>query len=153
MRTGTAALRCPMILDASVVAKWFISDEELVDHAVFLREAVIQKDLEALGPVVLWPEVAHALVGAIRRGRLAIDEVPVLSDAILELQPLVSIHEASIDAVLEIAFRVGVSGYDAHYLALGETTGHSLVSADRPLVERGRHAGYDIVWLGDVPLG
>lgn len=141
-----------MILDASVVVKWFISDEELIDQAVFLREALVQERLDAVGPNVLWPEVAHALIGAIRRGRLAIAEAPVLSDAILELQPLVSIHEAPIDAVLEIAFRVGVSGYDAHYLALGETTGHSLVSADRPLVDRGREAGFDIVWLGDVPL-
>jgi predicted nucleic acid-binding protein len=141
-----------MILDASVVVKWFITDEELVDQAVFLREGVIRQDLDAIAPIVLWPEVAHAMVRAMRRSRLATDELPLLSDAVLGLQPLVAIHETPFDSVLEIASRLGINGYDAHYLALGETTGHALVSADRPLVERGREAGFDIVWLGDVPL-
>lgn len=49
------------------------------------------------------------------------------------------------------AIAVGVSAYDAQYLALAARTRQALVTADRRLYERGTAAGFDLVWLGDLP--
>ena len=55
--------------------------------------------------------------------------------------------------VASAALSAGISACDASCLVAAARAGAPLLTADRRLCEAGRAAGYDVVWLGDLPLG
>lgn len=141
-----------MILDASVVAKWVLPDEDLVAEAQMVRTAMLQKRVRITAPAVLWTEVAHAIIRAVRRERLDHDEARVLADQLLDVRPLVEAVDVDPRDTIRTALLVGVGAYDAQYLTLGALLSSTVITADRGLWERGRAHDYDVAWLGDVSI-
>lgn len=141
-----------MILDASVAAKWFLPDEVLEVEARAVRTMMLAQSLTLAAPAILWTELAHAIVRAVRRDRIADGEARALGDNLLELQPLIDTVTIDPRDTIRTALSVGVGAYDAQYLALGARLGSSVITADRRLVELGRVHGYDIAWLGDISI-
>lgn len=139
-----------MILDASVAAKWVLPDEVLVAEAYLVRSAMLQRRVRLAAPAVLWTEVAHAIIRAVRRDRLDRDEARELADQVLAVQPLIEAVEVDLRDTIRTALLAGVGAYDAQYLALGARLASTVITADRGLWDRGRANGYDVVWLGDV---
>lgn len=139
-----------MILDASVAAKWVLPDEELVAEAHLVRSAMLQRRVRLAAPAVLWTEVAHAIIRAVRRDRLDRDEAREVADQVLAVQPLIEAVEVDLRDTIRTALLAGVGAYDAQYLALGARLASTVITADRGMWERGRANGYDVVWLGDV---
>jgi len=139
-----------MILDASVAAKWVLADEDLAAEARLVRTAMLQRRVGLAAPAVLWIEVAHAIIRAVRRERLDHDEARALADELLDVQPLVEALEVDVRDTVRTALRAGVGAYDAQYLALGARLATAVITADRQMWERGRSNGYDVVWLGDL---
>lgn len=141
-----------MILDASVAVKWFLRDEVLDSEAQLVREALLEDRIRASAPSIIWSEVAHAVVGAVRRSRLEREDANDISARFPFARRIVDLKEVAIDEAIHRALSAGVSAYDAQYLSLTARLGQSLVTADRRLVEKGTAGGYDVVWLGDVTL-
>jgi predicted nucleic acid-binding protein len=141
-----------VILDASVAAKWFLSDEELVAQADLVRIAMLDRRVSLVAPTVLWPEVAHALVSAVRRQRMDQEVAQVMSDDFQNVRPLIAEEEVDPHDSVRIALATGVSAYDAQYLHLGSQLDEKVVTADERMLHQGRSHGYDVVWLGDVTL-
>ncbi len=141
-----------MILDASVAAKWFLPDESLVAQAHLVRIAMLERQVILAAPTVLWPEVAHALVRAVRRERLDQETAQVMSDDFLDVRPLVTEEEVDPREAVRVALTTGVSAYDAQYLHLGARLDSKVLTADRRMFERGRKHGFELVWLGDVSM-
>ena len=141
-----------IVPDANVVAKWFLGDEDLATHAIAVRDALRDGALEGVAPDHLPYEVGQTLVKAIRRGRLDSERIvpalEALSDFGLELVRFDHLRDASVSLALEL----GVSLYDAAYLAVSEGRAAPLITADRRLFETASAAGHDVVWLGDVPV-
>lgn len=141
-----------MILDASVAAKWFLPDEGLVAEGQLVQAAMLQQRVRLSAPAVFWPEVAHAIISAVRRNRLDPEAALGIADRFAELQPLIDVTEVDPRDAIRTALTVGVGSYDAQYLSLGARLGSSVITADRRLVEQGRAHGYDIAWLGDISI-
>lgn len=139
-----------MILDASVAAKWFLADEDLSAQAQIVRQALVQRRVSLIAPSVIWPEVAHAVVRAVRRNRLDHETAEIIAGDIVNVRPLIRTADVDLFGAFRTALVTGVSGYDAHYLDLGARLDQNVLTADERMVERGRAHGYGVVWLGDV---
>ncbi|HEV8281066.1 MAG TPA: type II toxin-antitoxin system VapC family toxin [Candidatus Limnocylindrales bacterium] len=141
-----------MIVDASVAAKWFLTDEALVAQADLVRTAMLDRRVSLVAPTILWSEVAHALIRAVRRQRLESEIAQVLSDDFRTVRPLIEEEEVDPHLSVRVALTTGVSAYDAQYLHLGIHLDERIITADQWMLERGRAHGYDVIWLGDITL-
>ncbi len=141
-----------MIVDASVAAKWFLPSETLDSEARLVRDEALDDRVRLTAPAIVWPEVAHAIVGAVRKKRVDAETAREISARFPRLRRLVDLAEVDPEEAVRRALTVGVGAYDAQYLVLTAKLGQTLLTADRPLLERGRAHGYDVVWLGDVTL-
>jgi predicted nucleic acid-binding protein len=141
-----------VILDASVAAKWFLPNEELDGEAQLIRGLMLEDQLRVAAPSILWSEVAHALVGAVRQKRFDEFEARSVSARFAVVRTVVELSEIDPEEAVHRALSAGVGAYDAQYLTLARRLGQSVITADRRLHERGLAHGYDVVWLGDVAL-
>jgi predicted nucleic acid-binding protein len=141
-----------LILDASVAVKWFLRDEVLDSEAHLVREALLDDRIRASAPSIIWSEVAHAIVGAVRTTRFDTNEAVEVSARFPRLRGIVDLAEVELGEAVYRALMIGVGAYDAQYLILTVKLGQTLLTADRRLLERGTASGYDVVWLGDVAL-
>ena len=96
-------------------------------------EAAVAGRVRATVPDLVFGEVANALLGYVRAGRMAPADAEIALRLILEL-PLrtVSLKTLAADA-LALAQEIGLSAYDAAYVVLSEATAATLVTADRSL--------------------
>jgi predicted nucleic acid-binding protein len=139
-----------VILDASVATKWFIPNEVLEPQAQQVRDEILDGLRRVTAPSIIWAEVAHAVVGAVRRRRLTSDDATLVSARFDLVRPLIELVDVEPADAVQRALEVGVGAYDAQYLILAGDRQMSLLTADRRLTERGREHGYDVVWLGEL---
>jgi len=74
-----------IVIDASVVLKWYLSDEEHGDRALDILEGHASDRLSLHAPALLEFEVANGLAIAKRRGRVGDDDVLKAMDGFTEL--------------------------------------------------------------------
>jgi len=117
-----------MVIDASVVAPWFLPDE-----ASAAADALADRmaDDGAVAPDLLWHEVRNLLVRACRRGRLPEEEIWV-SLRRFESLPLRSAGPGDATEALRMALKHRLTAYDA-YLALAKGQRLPLASFDKAL--------------------
>ena len=125
-----------VVVDASVVAKWRLNDEELLDEARLLLDSYLAQETMLFAPSVIRYEVANTFTKARRAGRLtANDVIDGLQDFFaLSIQVLAD-EDALIISALQLAERLGLSAYDAAYVALAETLGLPLVTNDQEILD------------------
>lgn len=139
-----------LVVDASVAAKWYLSDEEDVFRARELLARAASGELILHAPDVIWLEVGSAITAATRgrNPRLTVDvgqrritrslavgmDVFPSRDLLLPAYHLVHLH--------------GCALYDALYLALADHLDIPFISADRRLFQRISHLP-SVLWLGD----
>ncbi len=127
--------RCPktLVVDASVVAKWFIRESGM-DKAIQIRDGQLDGRLELIAPDLLVYEVSNAL-----RFRPDIDEVASAENMgslfAFDIGLLSPSSSSSTRAISE-ARRLDLSVYDAYYLVTAETFEAGLVTADTELAAR-----------------
>lgn len=123
----------PLLLDSSVVVKWF-RDEVDSDKAVAIQADFVRGALDIRISELTFFETANALRYS---GDYASDEVSDCLDSIVALG--VSAYGFDFD-VLKLAvhgsFASGISIYDAFLIALAKSYGLSLVTADEKLFAR-----------------
>ncbi len=148
---GVARSDTPIaIVDASVAVKWVMAEQH-ADAALHLLEAGV--DLSA--PAHWLGEAANAIWAAFRRGDLVEQEAHERA-AFLAATPITSVplERLATDA-MGIAVRLGVTIYDALYLALAEKRGAMLITDDRRLlsaISGDRQLRKRAIWIGDRTL-
>lgn len=139
-----------LVVDASVAAKWHLTDEQDADTAKLLLARFGAGEVDLVAPDQIRYEVCNAIAVATigptprmtaEQGKEAVEEflglgLPTVADneLIAEAYPLV--HQ------------YGCAFYDALYVALAERLEIPFVTADRRLYERVRHLPY-VIWIGD----
>jgi predicted nucleic acid-binding protein len=138
-----------LVLDASVVLKWYLAVEEGSAEALDLLNRHISDELEIMAPALLQYEVINGLMVARKRGRIR--EEVILS---------------AIEGFVNLSFRfIGLSGhysrivyyckaynrsaYDASYLALAEAEQIPFITADERLYNAVKKDLDWVKWLGD----
>jgi predicted nucleic acid-binding protein len=118
------------VVDASVVSKWHLRDEQYVDLADENLFAFQAGRIDLVAPDHPRYEVPSAIRKGVRTGRLTSDQArTAISDFLNWRLPTVG-DEGLILAAYDQTVRFGCSFYDGLYLALCESIGCSLVHAD-----------------------
>ena len=138
----------PLVVDACVVLKWQLDDEQDVDRALALRDDyLVHQSVLLHAPTLLLYELANGLRSAGRRARLSED---VEQQAMANLVACrIELHAPDAEEVLATARRLDLSAYDASYATLAAELGATLWTGDRrlhrALADRRPGAG----WIGD----
>ncbi len=135
-----------IILDASVVVKWF-SEEEYTDKALAIRERIRVGEERVLVPDLLLYELANAL-----KYNPSFDANDV-SDALtsifdMDLDIVTPIPEI-INSAVTLAFEHNITVYDASYIALAKEIELTFITADRRLCERVSSLDF-VKFIGDL---
>lgn len=133
-----------VVLDASVVLKWFHAEgERNVAAARALRRRFESGELRVLAPPLLWLELVNV---AARRWRFDQRRLERLAGTLEELgfQPV----EPELVAVARWAAR-GLTAYDAAYVAVAEQSGAELITDDEQITSVASELAST---LGDWPI-
>jgi len=121
------------ILDASVVLKWFVNEEDS-SHALNLREEFYAGKREIVVPDLLLFEIANALrynpSFSTKEIRESLDTLFGIGIEIIT--PTLSL----LGKTVELAEEIDLTCYDATYLALAEELGFEFITADERLYRK-----------------
>ena len=137
-----------VVVDASLTVKWLVEEEDS-DKAHAVLQSWVAQDVTRLAPNLMPFEVAHALHRRVLCGELNVGDssrmIARLLESRLELHQTPSLHVRALQLASQL--KQGAA-YDAHYLALAESVGCELWSADERFY-RAVSAGVDCVrWIG-----
>jgi predicted nucleic acid-binding protein len=119
-----------LVVDASVAAKWVLSEDDS-PRALDLLAAALHYGTELLAPSHLLSEVANAVYKRHRRGLLARDQFVSAIDALVDLPVNLSHPGAVVARAVQLALDFQLATpYDAFYLALAEQLQCDLWTAD-----------------------
>ena len=143
-----------IVIDASVVGKWFLADEDDADRALGLRARLIDGDLEGFAPPHLPLEIAGALAPKSCE-EAACRPMPVGP-------ALAALDAFSLEVRRPSRPRPERRGRRSRHRRPSvrrrlprrrpAARGAPLVTADEPLYQAGLRAGFDVVLLRDLPL-
>ena len=120
-----------LILDASVAVKWFTM-EPLRDKALIIRYKYVNGELDLEAPSLLYYEVANALR---YNPRFGIEEVRSAVRALEDLAITIYDFKGELASrAVELAYRFGITVYDAAYVALAAIRNATLYTADKEVV-------------------
>jgi predicted nucleic acid-binding protein len=140
-----------LVLDTSVLVKWFKSDdEELMDEALALRDRVDDLRAELYAPTLLLYELGNILTRKTDLPDTAIASILDLARAGLVITPgdPALLHRAS-----TVARTHGITFYDASFVAVAAALNCPFVTADRQLADRTRGLGlvHHLATAADLP--
>ena len=136
------------VLDASVIAKWFVP-ERWSEEAARLLDGTH----ELAVPDLLWPELGNLLWKKSRAAQLTAREARLIVQSLERMPLAVFPSRLVLEAALEIALNTGRTVYDTVYLALAVALECRLITADERLVNAlaGSPFAASVAWLGELP--
>jgi predicted nucleic acid-binding protein len=140
------------VVDASLAVKWLVSEVHS-DKAYGLARSWAQAEMQPVAPYLMPVEVANALHRRVLRKEITLDAATRLVEGLLasgiELREPQRIHSMA----LGLADRLRQDAvYDAHYLALAETLGCELWTADERLYRAASGSFAQVRWLGTFSI-
>ena len=122
--------RRQIVVDASVVVKWFV-EEEYSREARLLRDAYVNGLIDLIAPSLLPYEVLNALKYS---GAYGEDELKEIAQTLDDFQfTLFNLEGDLARKAIEIAMRKGVTIHDASYIALAQILNTEMYTADEKL--------------------
>ncbi len=126
----------PLVVDASVAAKWFVAEGDS-EKALDLARRAEARSLSLHAPDIWASECANAIWKRVVKLRLMDGEVARAAVARLASAP---VRDAASRPLLPRAYAIasdaGIAVYDALYLSLAEALDTQVITADRTLVRR-----------------
>lgn len=136
-----------LVVDASVAIKWFIPEVHAIDASRLLN-----KNLQFMAPDLIFAEFGNILWKKCRARELTSNvATEILND--FKRLPLNSYEaESLIDLAWEIATTYRCTVYDSLYVALAQSEGSLLVTADRTLcnILKSTHLANLLLWVEDI---
>jgi predicted nucleic acid-binding protein len=136
------------VLDTSVVLKWFSEfGENDLPQAIQLRQALLEGSVLLTVPELLFYELSNALR---YNPSLSSKDVQEALDSVIDMGLVVKGVDKRVMAdAISIAFKYGVTVYDAYFLALSRIERKSLIIADYKFAEKVK-ASKEILRLSDL---
>ncbi|MFY9484536.1 MAG: type II toxin-antitoxin system VapC family toxin [Patescibacteria group bacterium] len=120
-----------LVIDANIALKWYYQEADSPE-ALKLREQIINGQIIAIVPFLLFVEVANVLVA--RRkvpGRVVAQVLDDLAALPMEVVPY---HHVMAKAAVALADQHRISVYDGLYVALAEQSAIKLLTEDTALL-------------------
>ena len=125
-------MQVSLVLDASAVVKWFVEEEESNEMRK-IRDLYLKGKVTVYVPSLLFIEFANALRSV--KGLTLTDVVNAVKA--LNLLRLNVVSDLDIlDRAVELAFKTGITVYDAIYVALAKITNSKLITYDTELLNK-----------------
>jgi len=121
----------PLVIDASVVLKWYLTNEEYGERALNLLSKYISNELDLLAPSLLEYEVVNGLTIAQKRGRIKEENILLAIDGFIDLKIKLKDLSQFYAGVLYYCKVYNRSVYDASYLAVAESEGIAMIFHQR----------------------
>lgn len=123
------------VVDASVAVKWLVTtdDEPHLDHATRILADFRDGKVRLIVPEVIRYEVGHALLRALRRGRLTEAQGTLALTRFCSWKIPAYQGDAILLTAWELASAFQCSYYDSLYLSLAHMTQSQLLYADNKL--------------------
>jgi predicted nucleic acid-binding protein len=139
----------PVVVDASVAAKWVLpaEGETLTEEAARWLSRYARGEVRFLVPDLFWAETANLLWKAVQHGRCSKEFAETA------LAELVDRRLGTVSSVplLNLAFRIAIDHertvYDSLYVALAVRANGQLITADERLANA-LAAHFPVKWLG-----
>ena len=122
-----------VVADASVLAEWFLPDEETCPGTERLMTDVGSRKVTLLEPPLLAHELTNTLSVAVKRRRIPNEDALLAWQAFSDLGMLFSDPGGHGPSILRLSLIPGVTAYDASYVALAEDHHCIFYTADRRL--------------------
>ena len=125
-----------IVIDASVVLKWFLADEDFSKIALDLLDKYVSSKLEIVAPSLLEYEVLNGLQIARKRGRIEHVKASMAVEGFLGLEIEKRDIASFYPRIMHFSDTYDLTMYDASYLGVADVEGIELVTADRNLSNR-----------------
>ncbi len=138
------------VIDASVVLKWYLDDEQYGQKALSLLAKYVSEELDLIAPSLLEYEVINGLLIAQKRGRIKEGKILTAIDGFVNLEIKFLNLSNLYQKVLHYCNAYNCSAYDASYLAVAENEGAVMITSDAGLYKAVKKNLKWIKWIGDV---
>lgn len=138
-----------IVIDASVVLKWYLTDEAYNNAALEILERFVFQELQIMAPFLLEYEVLNGLRIAGKRGRIEQKMLIMAAEGFLGLEIELKDMSSTFEKVLYFSQVYDLTVYDSSYLSLASEEGVDLVTADEKLYDKVKKELKWIKWLGD----
>jgi len=138
-----------VVIDASVVLKWYLIDESNSKTALEILERFVFQELYILAPNLLEYEVLNGLQIAMKRGRVDQKMLLLATEAFLGLGIDLRGISSNYEKVLHFTNVYDLTVYDSSYLEVASTEGIALITADEKLYNKVKNELKWVKWLGD----
>jgi len=141
-----------VVIDASVVLKWYLADEEYGQKAISLLDKYLSNELDIFAPSLLEYEVINGLIIAQKRGRIKEEKILNAIDGFTSLEIKLKNLSLFYPKVMYYCKVYNRSVYDASYLALADEEQISLITADEGLYNIVKKDLKWVKWIGDFNM-
>lgn len=122
-----------IVIDASVVTKWY-SEEEETAKAIQYKDEHVNRRIDLIAPALLLYEVANALN---YKPDFTEKDVKNSISALIDLSLSIKLPTKEVmEKTVTIARKYDLSIYDSSYIALAESLNIKMVTADEKLWEK-----------------
>ena len=136
-----------LVLDSSVIVKWFRQGEILAEQALVLRNAYLGGRVSLLAPVLCVFEIANVLR---YKEDLTAEQIQEAVQSLFEIGlDFIAPSVGLMRRVVEIALDCKITVYDATFVALAENLEVEFITADKSLVDRLKDFSF-VRFLGDI---
>ena len=138
-----------VVVDASLAVKWLVEEDDS-DKAHAILQSWVDQGMTRIAPYLMPFEVANALHRRVLRGEMNVVDsqrmIARLLESRLELRQPPNLHVRA----LQIASQLKQSAaYDAHYVALAESVGCELWTADERFYRAASPTVDNVRWVGN----
>lgn len=137
-----------IVIDASIVLKWYLIDESNSKAALEILERLVFQELCILAPNLLEYEVLNGLQIAGKRGRIPQRMRLLAAEAFLGLGIELRDISSNYEKVLHFSKVYDLTVYDSSYLEVASTEGIDLITADEKLYNKVNNDLKWVKWLG-----
>ncbi len=131
------------VLDNSVAMRWFFGDGKPKEISYAKDVLENMRRATALVPAIWGIEVSNVIAKAEAKGLVTEARSSIFLEMLkeLDIEADVQTYSRSLDDILNIARRYGLSAYDASYLELALREDISLATLDEDLMKSAKKAG------------
>jgi len=137
------------VVDASVVLKWYLPDEQGVSQALSLLEDFVEGGLRLHAPNLIDYEFVNAMWVAGKMGRIAVEDRDAAAKNFINIEIIRVDIGGFFENLLRLATEYNRSCYDASYLALSEHVGVPLITGDKRLYNAVKGKISSVAWIED----
>ena len=139
-----------VILDNSVIVKWYLQDEESSDQAFKIFQDLMDKKIILSEPYLIYYEFNNVMNIAVKRGRIGI------KDAINSIELFNSLPVIKYDflnehykTIFKNAVDFGISSYDSSYITLAKEINVPFFTVNKALVTKCKSFSGNAIYIDE----